>query len=184
MISNNTLMLISVFGVTFGVLGTMLGITPYLKKKNVNVDGAIKGLNDKGEIAKAVADELKPILPKAAQTVIEIIEKWAPIAVGSAEQLYHAGDIQKDDRTSQAEGIVLNVLKEMNITVDDNKKELIDAAIKNAVKDLGHTPVSEVEKAKQLELLQSQNKQLSQKNIELQKTIQGITDAAKAQMNA
>ncbi|KOF56823.1 hypothetical protein AGR56_09185 [Clostridium sp. DMHC 10] len=170
MISNNTLMLISVIGVTFGALGAMLGVVPYLKKKNVNVDGAIKELNNKGEIVKAVADELKPILPKSAQTVIEIIEKWAPIAVGKAEQLYHAGDIQKDDRAQIAENVVLSVLKEMNINLDDNKKELIDAAIKNAVKDLGHAPVSEAEKNKQLQdalnkadTLQSQNLQLQQK---------------------
>ncbi|MFL0251236.1 hypothetical protein ACJDT4_12440 [Clostridium neuense] len=174
MISNNTLMLISVLGVTFGVLGTMLGIVPYLKKKNVNLDGTIKELNDKGEIAKAVADELKPILPKSAQAVIEIIEKWAPIAAGKAEQLYHAGDIQKDDRAQIAENVVISILKEMSITIDDNKKELIDAAIKNAVNELGHKIPTEAEKATQFAKIQEENNQLKTKNLQLQQTVNQI----------
>ena len=135
MLSNNVLVLISTLGVTFGALGTILGVVPYLKKKNVNVDGAIKELNSKGELVQAAVDEIKPLLPTPAQGVINIIEKWAPIAAGSAEQLYHAGDIAKDDRAGSAESVVLNVLKEMNVEVDDNKKALIDATIKNAVND-------------------------------------------------
>ena len=139
MVSNNVLVLISTLAVTFGVLGTILGAVPYLKKKNVNVDGAIKELNSKGELVQAAVDEIKPLLPTPAQGVINIIEKWAPIAAGSAEQLYHAGDIGKDDRAGSAEKVVYSVLKEMNIEIDDNKKNIINAAIKNAVNDLGHS---------------------------------------------
>lgn len=67
------------------------------------------------------------------------MQKWAQIAVGDAEQLYHAGDINKDERRKVAESVVESVLKELNIDIDENKRELIDAAIKNAVNELGHS---------------------------------------------
>lgn len=88
-----------------------MGAVPYLKKKNVNVDGAIKELNSKGELVQASVDEIKPLLHIPAQSV------------------------------------VLNVLKEMNITVHENKKSLINVTIKNAVNDLGHKSPTEAEKA-------------------------------------
>ncbi|PJI07064.1 MULTISPECIES: hypothetical protein [Clostridium] len=47
--------------------------------------------------------------------VLEIIEKWAKIAVGYAEQLSHAGDISKDQRAQGTGTVVLNVLSEMNV---------------------------------------------------------------------
>ncbi|WP_234121185.1 hypothetical protein [Clostridium hydrogenum] len=170
MLSSNLLGVIAMLGTTVGVLGAVIGILPYAKKKGINVDGAIKELNTKGALVQAAVDEVKALLPIQAQGVINLIEKWAPIAVGNAEQLYHAGDIGKDDRAGAAESVVLNVLKELNIEVDDNKKALIDATIKNAVNDLGHVPVSEAEKNKQLQdtlnkvnTLESQNQQLQQK---------------------
>jgi|GEM_PF-633577 len=180
MISNNVLALISTLAVTFGVLGTMLGAVPYLKKKNVNVDGAIKELNGKGELVQAVIDEIKPLFPIPAQGVINVIEKWAPIAVGSAEQLYHSGDIGKDDRAGLAESVVLNVLKEMKVEVDDNKKALVDATIKNAVNDLGHKMPTEAEKVSQIDKIQKENDELKAKNLQLQQTINqvNITTAA------
>lgn len=178
MVSNNLLGVIAMLGTTVGVLGIVLGILPYAKKKDINVDGAIKELNSKGELIQAAVDEIKPILPTQAQGVINLIEKWAPIAAGNAEQLYHAGDISKDDRAGAAESVILNVLKELNITVDDNKKALIDATIKNAVNDLGHAPVSEAEKNKQLQdtlnkvnNLQSENQQLQQKINTIKSTV-------------
>lgn len=180
MVSNNLLGVIAMLGTTVGVLGIVLGILPYAKKKDINVDGAIKELNSKGELIQAAVDEIKPILPTQAQGVINLIEKWAPIAAGNAEQLYHAGDISKDDRAGAAESVVLNVLKEMNITVDDNKKALIDATIKNAVNDLGHAPAD----AKQLQAtqddLKAKNQELQDKNTQLQQTINQITTAATA----
>lgn len=174
MLSNNTLMLISVLGVTFGVLGTILGITPYLKRKNVNVDGALKELNSKGELVQAAVDEIKPLLSTPAQNIINVIERWAPIAAGSAEQLYHSGDIGKDDRAGVAESVVLNALKELKIEVDDNKKTLIDATIKNAVNDFGHKTPAEAEKAAQLAKIQEENSKLTQENQVLNQKLSNI----------
>ncbi|MBZ9633212.1 hypothetical protein G9F70_002795 [Clostridium sp. FP1] len=68
-----------------------------------------------------------------------MVEKWAKIGVGNAEQLYHSGEATGEERATIASNTVYNVLNEMNITVDDNKKILIDAAIKEAVLKLGHT---------------------------------------------
>lgn len=150
---SNVLVLISTLGVTFGVLGTMLAVVPYLKKKNVKVNGVIKELDSKDKLLQAVGDEIKPLLPTQAQIMMNTIEKWATIAAGKAEQLYHAGNAQKDDRVQIAENVVISILKEMNVTVDDNKKELIDAAVKNAVNDLGHKEPSEVEKAAPLTII-------------------------------
>lgn len=185
MLPNTISILIATAGVTIGVLGIMIGAIPFLKKKGVDVDKTIKDLNTKGELIEGITDQLKPVLPKKVVNVIDLIEKWAPIAAGKAEQMVHAGEIGKDDRATTAEDVVLSVLKEAEIEVDENKKKLIDAAIKNAVNDFGHAPkdVKQIQAQaeatqKQLqsekEQIQAQLSQVQNENAQLKQTIASV----------
>lgn len=144
---SNIQVLLIIAGVVIGVLVTLLAGIPYLKKKGINIEDVIKELKNDSTIAKAVADEVKPLLPKPMQGVVDIIEKWAPIAVGNAEQLAHTGDIDKADRGKVAEDVVLNVLKDLNITPTENQLYIIDASIKNAVNALGHDNKSNIKES-------------------------------------
>ncbi|KOF57577.1 MULTISPECIES: hypothetical protein [Clostridium] len=138
---NESIVAISVlFGVLGGVLGTIIFLFPYLKSKGVDLKSVLSDIENVVDVSGKAIDVISGIVPNnKAVNILEIIEKWAKIAVGDAEQLYHAGDISKDGRAEIAESVVYSVLKEMNINIDDNKKELINAAIKNAVNDLGHS---------------------------------------------
>lgn len=136
--SNTQIALLSIAGVVAAVLLIVLVVIPELKKKNVNIEKIVKSLESKGEIVEKAADELKPLLPKKAVTILDILEKWCPIGAGYAEQLAHTGDIDKEDRAAVAIDTVLDVLKELDIDVTDRRKSLIKATIENAVNDLGH----------------------------------------------
>lgn len=139
--------LFTIAGATFGVLITMVSIFPILKKKGVDVSKALDNAEKIVDASDKILNVASDVLPgNPTVKTLEIIEKWAKIAVGNAEQLAHTGDINKDDRAEVAEKVVLNVLRELNIDVDDNKKALIDAAIKNAVNDLGHSNSTSIKK--------------------------------------
>ena len=137
---NQSLQLIIMVLVLVGVLVFLLVLIPYLKSKGLNVstllDNAQK-VTQSLDKALAVVQEILPNNPTVGLLVI--IEKWAKIGAGNAEQLYHSGEVTSEERAVIASQTVYNVLAEMNITVDDNKKILIDAAIKEAVFNLGHT---------------------------------------------
>ena len=140
--------LVIILAVVAGVLVVLLGILPYLKKKGINPTTIVKEVENKGEIAEKVADIIKPLLPKNVASSIDLIEKWGPIACGYAEQIAHAGDIDKNDRAIVAENTVLNVLKQYKITPTDDEKALIDVTIKNAVNALGHDNISNIKEAR------------------------------------
>lgn len=183
MLSNEVLSFIATAGTTIGVIGGVCGIVPLLKSKNINGEGIISTVNTFGNDLKKLADDLKPFLPAKVKTAIDVIEKWGPIAAGHAEQLWHAGDISGDERAQTAEDIVINALKEEGFDIDDNRKALINAAIKNAVDKLGHTDPD----VKQLENTIDQQKirleQAQQQNTQLKQTIETITTAARAIQN-
>lgn len=168
MVNENIKMVLMVVCVIIGVLGLTIGMFPLLKKKGYPVEKTLdtaEDVIDKAGSALDVAGEILPANPTI--NILKIIQSWAKTAVGNAEQLYHAGDIGKDDRATIAEQVVLNVLKELNITIDDNKKTLIDAAIKEAVNNLGHAPVDEKAQAAAQEELQKINETLLSENITL-----------------
>lgn len=135
----NLNVLLIVLGVTLGVIVALLVLLPLLKKKGVNTSEILNNATNITNSLDKVISVAQDLLPNnPALNVLTTIEKWAKIAAGNAQQLYHAGEITGDERATTAERIVLNVLAEMKISVDNNKKALIDAAIKNAVNDLGH----------------------------------------------
>lgn len=128
------------FGVIGGVFGTIIFLFPYLKSKGINIKPVLSDIKKIVDTSGKFIDAASIVMPSnKALSTVKTIEEWAKIAVGDAEQLYHSGDICKEERAKVAENVVYSVLKEMNIEIDDNKKNIINAAIKNAVNDLGHS---------------------------------------------
>lgn len=130
---------IIIFTVALAVVGIVVGLVPYLKKKGINLTPYFATANNVVTTANYTVDFLNEALPNSKVVdILEIIAKWAKIAVGNAEQLYHTGEIKKDERAEVANRVVNNVLEILNIKVTDNLRVLIDAAIEEAVNALGH----------------------------------------------
>jgi hypothetical protein len=172
--------------ITTGVVGGVLGSTvafSLLKKKGINVDKGIETINNVVQAAEPVINVASELLPNNPSIgVLKIVEKWAKIAAGNAEQLSHAGDISKDDRAQVAEDVVNAVLKELDVEVTDNRKVLIDAAIKDVVNGFGHTEPSEQQRAEEKAVLENEKQELLVQLAAVQKendTLkQTITNAA------
>ncbi|WPC42785.1 hypothetical protein [Clostridium sp. JS66] len=166
MLSVQTIQIIIASGVVGGVIGFIAGI-PYLKKKGIDVS---KGI-DTAKAADPVINAASTLLPNnKAIDILKTIEKWSTIAVGQAQQLYYAESIEKDERISTAQNVVYNALLELNIPLDENKKNLINAAIENAVKDLGHNK-TEDEQIAEKQALQAQLAQVTAERDSFKNTI-------------
>lgn len=158
--------IVALGGVLVGVIGSILGITPYLNKKNVAVAPLIK------------VAEIIPTL-KSTASLVDWIEKEAASGVKAAEQLYQSGSLQTNqEKFKAAQNTVYAALKEVDIEPTDNQKKLIDDFIQEAVNDLGHVSIRESEKQAQLqkmqmdlELVQTENTQLKQTISAMQSTV-------------
>lgn len=177
MLSIQTISLLITTGVVGVVLGSLGGIT-YCRKKSINIDKGIDTVTNIVQTAEpivGVADALFPNNP--AVVILKTIEKWAKIAAGNAEQLKHAGDISGDQRADTAEKVVNAVLKELNIDVTENRKILMDAAIKDIVNSFGHTEPTEAQKQAQLQQVQQQLQQQMLQNQQLQQKLAQVQSA-------
>ncbi|HCW04436.1 MAG TPA: hypothetical protein DGK91_07875 [Clostridium sp.] len=130
---------IIILAVTIGVIAIVVGLVPFLKKRGINLTSYFATANKVVNKANYTVDLLNQALPdNKVVDILEIIAKWAKIAVGNAEQLYHTGEIKKDQRAEVADRVVNNVLEILNIEPTENLKFLINAAIEEAVNALDH----------------------------------------------
>lgn len=175
MVSNNVLILISTVSIAWGVVGTVIGAIPYLTKKGVNVEKAIKNV-DKGLTAAdgviTVANELLPGNPVV--NALKIVDKYAHIGVSQAEQLYLTSQLKPDERNAKAKETIYAALTAANITVTPELQKIIDGAIETEVLALGHKTPTEAEKATQVAKIQEENSKLAQENQELNQKISNI----------
>ncbi|OBR94232.1 hypothetical protein D9O40_13005 [Clostridium autoethanogenum] len=178
MISVNDI--VAIGGVLVGVIGGIFGLTPYLKKRNINVD---KVLNTTEQVLTAAEPLIKisetfPAL-KPAGSLIDWMEQKAKAGVKAAEQLYHSGILETDeDRFKAAQNTVYAALKEINVEPTMNQKKLISDFIQEAVNDLGHANPTEAEKNAQIQKaqqdlveVQKENEKLKQKLANIQNTV-------------
>lgn len=152
------------------------GITAYgvlsFKRKGVAPGKILEDVQKVVLASDTIIDVAEDVCPNSqANTILNTIKEWGPIAAGFAQQLCHSGDISKEERTSSAEKIVCAVLKELNIDVTDNQKIIIDAAIKDMVNKFGHKEPSEAEKQAKEQTLLNQVTQLVSENTQLKQTI-------------
>lgn len=137
--NNQVLVYITIFSVAFGVIGIVVGLVPYFKKKGLPVGTILSNAQDAVDKANDTVVLLDKLMPNnKVIDILEIIARWAKIAVGNAEQLYHTGEIDKPQRAEVANKVVYDVLKMLNIEVTESLVPIIDAAIKESVNALGH----------------------------------------------
>lgn len=184
MISVNDI--VAIGGVLVGVIGGIFGLTPYLKKRNINVD---KVLNTTEQVLTASEPLIKisetfPAL-KPAGSLIDWMEQKAKAGVKAAEQLYHSGMLKTDeDRFKAAQNTVYAALKEINVEPTMNQRKLISDFIQEAVNDLGHAIPTETEKNAQIQKVQQdlaevqkENEKLKQKLANIQNTVTPVQKA-------
>jgi len=158
--------LFTIIGLAVGVGATVLVFLPYLKKKGVNT-GEILGKVDAGlkEVRK-YTDAAKSIVPgNKFLNILSIIEHYAEIGAGQAQQLNISSQLPADQRKQSAEDYVYNVLNKLGIEVDDNVRTIVSGVIENKVYEL-KSP--EEKKAAQQTAAQAQISQLQTQNSQLQ----------------
>ena len=162
----NLTILFTIIGLAIGVGATVLVFLPYLKKKGVDT-GEILGKVDAGlkEVRK-YTDAAKSIVPgNKFLNILSIIEHYAEIGVGQAQQLNISSQLPADQRKKSAEDYVYSVLQKLGIEVDDNVKAIVSGVIESKVYEL-KSP--EEKKAAQQTAAQTQVSQLQAQNSQLQ----------------
>lgn len=167
---------IAITGIAIGVIGAIFGLIPYLKKKNINVDGALNAI-EKGLTISEPFISIGKTMPglKKEASLIDWMEQKAKAGVKAAEQLYHAGDLKTDeDRFKFAQSTVLAALKEIKVEPTANQEKLIGDFIHEAVNDLGHVPASEADKDNKIQQIQQKLESTKQENEQLKQTLNTV----------
>jgi hypothetical protein len=162
-----------------GVVGMVLGsggIFAFLNKKGVNISKDLDNVNKvitATEPIISVGKEIAPLNPVV--TMADLIEHWAKIGVGNAEQLYHTGKLVSDeDRFKSAHDTVYANLKELNINPTENQQKIIDDVIQYWVNDLGHKYKTDAERESEKQALQAKITTLTNENVQLRQKIATI----------
>jgi len=141
MLEGNTLAVLGMaVGLVIGVAATVGVVMPLLKKKGIDIEKYLNEANDTVVKVDEVFDTIKPFLPNVpAIGVIDKVLEYTKIGVDKAEQLYHIGQIQADQRKAEAKSFILDALKLAKIDVTPELDKVIDGAIEASVMALGHT---------------------------------------------
>ena len=165
--------LFTIIGLAIGVGATVLVFLPYLKKKGVDT-GEILGKVDAGlkEVRK-YTDAAKSIVPgNKFLNILSIIEHYAEIGVGQAQQLNISSQLPADQRKKSAEDYVYSVLQKLGIEVDDNVRTIVSGVIESKVYELKSPeekkPAGQTATQTQISQLQTQNSQLQSEKNKLQ----------------
>ena len=169
----NLTILFMIIGLAIGVGATVLVFLPYLKKKGVDT-GEILGKVDAGlkEVRK-YTDAAKSIVPgNKFLNILSIIEHYAEIGVGQAQQLNISSQLPADQRKKSAEDYVYSVLQKLGIEVDDNVRTIVSGVIESKVYELKSPEEKKSAKKTavqvQISQLQAQNSQLQSEKNKLQ----------------
>lgn len=109
-------------------------IIPYLLSKGVNVGGILGNTKTTIDVLQTVIEGIKPMFPDTSKLdLVTSILYWADAGVHQAEQLYLAGQLDKDMRKDAARKYVWYALDAAGIEVTDSIETVIDGAIEAAV---------------------------------------------------
>lgn len=175
MLSVQTIQLLVASGVVGVVLGSG-GVFAFLNKKGVNISKDLDNVNKVITATEPIISVAKGIAPlNPVISIADLIEHWAKIGVGNAEQLYHTNQLTgDDDRKETAKQTVYTNLKELNINPTENQKKLIDDTIQYWVNDLGHKDKTDAEKEAEKQALQAKVTTLTNENAQLKQTISNV----------
>ncbi|WP_446897401.1 hypothetical protein ACSVC9_10285 [Clostridium sp. LBM24168] len=172
-----------VIGLAIGVGAAVLVLLPALKRKGVDTGEILQKVDNGLQEVKKYTDAAKAIVPgNKFLNILSIVEHYAEIGVGQAQQLNISSQLPADQRKKSAEDYVYSVLQKLGIEVDDNVKAIVSGVIENKVYELkspeekksaGQTAVqSQVSQLQtQNSQLQSERDKLLQENGELKKKV-------------
>jgi FtsZ-binding cell division protein ZapB len=168
-----------VTGLAVGAGTTVLGLLPTLKKKGVDTGEILQKVDNGLQEVKKYTDAAKAIVPgNKFLNILSIIEHYAEIGVGQAEQLNISSQLPADQRKKNAEDYVYSVLQKLGIEVDDNVKTIVSGVIENKVYELKspEEKKSAGQTAAQVQIsqLQTQNSQLQSERDKLQQENGGL----------
>ncbi|CAB1242812.1 conserved hypothetical protein [Clostridiaceae bacterium BL-3] len=162
-----------VTGLAVGAGTTVLALLPTLKKKGVDTGEVLKKVETGLQEVKKYTDAAKAIVPgNKFLNILSIIEHYAEIGVGQAQQLNISSQLPADQRKKSAEDYVYSVLQELGIEVDDNVKTIVSGVIESKVYELKSPEekksAGQTATQTQISQLQTQNSQLQGERTKLQ----------------
>ncbi|MFC0905918.1 hypothetical protein ACFHWD_14675 [Clostridium sp. MT-14] len=172
-----------VIGLAIGVGAAVLVLLPALKRKGIDTGEILQKVDNGLQEVKKYTDAAKAIVPgNKFLNILSMIEHYAEIGVGQAQQLNISSQLPADQRKKSAEDYVYSVLQKLGIEVDDNVKTIVSGAIESKVYELkspeekksagqtaAQTQISQLQT--QNSQLQSEKSQLQQENGELKKKV-------------
>jgi len=107
---------------------------PFLHKKGVDVSGALDVAEDSVDAADKIVDALISFVPENAYLkIIDKVIDWAREAVQRSEQLYKISAIEEDQRKTEAEKYIYEILELSKIEITPELKKVVDGSIEAAV---------------------------------------------------
>jgi FtsZ-binding cell division protein ZapB len=162
-----------VTGLAVGAGTTVLVLLPALKRKGVDTGEILQKVDAGLQEVKKYTDAAKAIVPgNKFLNILSIIEHYAEIGVGQAQQLNVSSQLPADQRKKSAEDYVYSVLQKLGIEVDDNVKTIVSGAIESKVYELKSPEekksAGQTATQTQISQLQTQNSQLQSERTKLQ----------------
>lgn len=115
-------------------------LLPFLKRKGVAVDSVLEYTKSALATANRTLDMARPFLSDSpGLTLFDKILTAVQVGVGNAEQLYHVGKLEGEQRNDEARKYILDSLGIIGIEVTPEIERVIDGAIEAEVLNLGHT---------------------------------------------
>lgn len=136
---SNINVLFIILGTGIGVITSVAILLPLLKKKGINADDILKKADtaiDGADGVIQIADKIIPNNP--AINILKVVEKYAKIGVGQAEQMYIASNLNGDERNTKAKDTVYTALDLMGIQKTPQIEKIIDGTVEAEVLALGH----------------------------------------------
>ncbi|MHC6180952.1 hypothetical protein ACYUJ6_14055 [Clostridium sp. JNZ X4-2] len=158
--------LFTIIGLAVGVGAAVLILLPYFKKKGVDTGEVLEKVETGLQEVKKYTDAAKALVPgNKFLNVLSIIEHYAEIGVGQAQQLSISSQLPADQRKKSAEDYVYSVLQKLGIEIDDNVRTIVQGVIESKVYEL-KSP--EEKKSAQQTAAQAQISQLQTQTSQLQ----------------
>lgn len=141
---NTTQVLLIVLGIIIGVAVVLCLALPYLKRKGIDLSGIIAKSKEAVESVNAAMTTIRPFLNQSpGLAIFDKILGIAKIAVGNAEQLYHIGQLEADQRKAEATDYIYQALALAGVEVTPEVTAVVEGAIEANVLELGHKPKKE-----------------------------------------
>lgn len=165
--------------IILGVCGAGF-IFAFLKKKGIKVDTVLEDAKEVVEDAGVVIQAGKSLSSNPIFNKLDLIDRLAQEAVGTAQQLYISSQLPAEQRKEKAKEIMSQGFKEANIKETPELDNLVDMAIEYAVynskSDAEKTGQQQNALAQQNTVLQNQIAQLNAEKAQLQAQITELTN--------